>query len=69
MVSKFSRCPALSPNTLTVMFPKTSSRVGELGFNMVWILEKFGNGRPRKFERLGLIMKISRSVLFIGGLP
>ena len=46
VVSKFSRCSALSPNTLTAMFPKTSSRVGELGFNMVWILEKFENGRP-----------------------
>ena len=36
---------------------------------MVWILEKFENGRARKFERLGFRMKISRSVLFIGGLP
>ena len=36
---------------------------------MVWIFEKFEIGRARKFERLGLRMKISQSVPFIGELP
>ena len=46
-VLKFS---TISPNTSATMFTKTSSRVRELGFGMVWLLEKFENGRARKFE-------------------
>ena len=69
MVSRFSYCSALSPSTSAAMFPKNSSKVGELGFDMVWLLEKFEIGRAQKFERLGLRMKISQSVLFISRLP
>ena len=44
-VFRFSCCYALSLSTFDAMFPKASSRVGELGFDIVWILEKFENIR------------------------
>ena len=69
VVSRFSYCSTLSLNNSTAIFPKTSSRVGELRSDMVWLLEKFKIGKARKFERLGLRNKISQSVPFIGGLP
>ena len=40
VVSRFSYCYALFPSISTTMFPKTSSWVGELGFDMVWLFEE-----------------------------
>ena len=45
VISRFSCCSSLSLFTSITIFPKTSSRVGELGFGMVWLLEKFQIGR------------------------
>ena len=40
VVSRFSCYFALFPSTFVAMFPKTSSRIGDLRFDMVWIFEE-----------------------------